>query len=391
LRKLRWCLPILLVLFATAGPIGAQDISLPRQVPAYNQAYSEGPGAWGDCPLGTLGCPDLVCTTGCLVTAFSSVLAYYNVELQVPAASSCTGKFRTGMDPGIFNDWLRAQQGYGRCAQDPVGHCCLDWSRLPNEIAIETHVNRSEVGLNPVASVVIDHALRQGYPVIAGVHWGASCNGGTGQSEDCHWVILTGKRGNDYSIIDPYNANVSSPFGIETTLSAGVHGAYIIDRFVVIRGTLVSGSDFFVSVNVAAGLVRVGELLSFAVRTAERAAVLPFAQVTLPSGETRYASANGTGDVVTLVPSRTSLRPSPVLWSDGWEWSITHGEADVGKWAWELWIEAPEDPGVALDTHQVNYVVEAADRPPLGGTVLGVLLVVVLAAAAFLLALNPNP
>ena len=225
------------VAFATlvAIPSLAQTIELPKSVPSFNQAYTNGPNAWGDCPLGTDGCPDQVCITGCLTTAFASVLAYHDVTLSVTAAESCSGQAQSGMDPGILNDWLRAHAAYGRCAQDPIGSCCLDWSRLPNGVALTFHVNRSNVGLNPVASVVIDHALRQGHPIIAGVHWGAFCHGGTGQSEDCHWVVLIGRTGETYTIIDPYNADSSSPYGIRTTLDAGVHGAYIIDRFVIVE------------------------------------------------------------------------------------------------------------------------------------------------------------
>ncbi len=232
----------LLLVFLAAAPASAEAIELPRPVPSLNQAYTDGPGAWGDCPLGTDGCPDRLCTTGCLTTAFASVLAYYGVEVSVTADDSCTGRARVGMDPGILNDWLRANAAYGRCAQDPLGNCCLDWEGLPEAVELTFHVNRSDVGLNPVASVVIDHALRQGRPVIAGVHWGASCHGETGQSEDCHWVVLTGKTGETYSIIDPYNPDTTSPYGIRTTLDAGVHGAYIIDRFVIVEGDSASAS-----------------------------------------------------------------------------------------------------------------------------------------------------
>jgi len=222
-----------LVLFAAT--VLGQGIELPRDVPPFNQAYTDGPDAWGDCALGTEGCPDQVCTTGCLTTAFASVLAYYGVELSVAPEESCTGRARSGMNPGILNDWLRANGAYGRCVQDPVGNCCLVWGRLPDGVELTFHVNRSDVGLNPVASVVIDHALRQGRPIVAGVHWGASCHGDTGQTEDCHWVVLTGKTADTYSIIDPYNADPASPYGIRTTLDAGVHGAYVIDRFVVVE------------------------------------------------------------------------------------------------------------------------------------------------------------
>jgi len=233
------CGSIVVLLFSVSGI--AQSIALPREMPTFNQAYNDGPNAWGNCSLGTSGCPDQICVTGCLVTAFASVLAYHEIAVEVPAAASCTGRSRSGMDPGILNDWLRANRGYGRCSQDPIGDCCLAWEQLPDNIELTFHSNRSNVGLNPVASVVIDHALRQGAPVIAGVHWGAFCNGNSGQSEDCHWVILTEKLGDTYAIVDPYNADPTSPYGVQTTLEVGVHGNYIIDRFVVVSrvdGTL---------------------------------------------------------------------------------------------------------------------------------------------------------
>jgi hypothetical protein len=221
----------------------AETIELPRSVPSFNQNYTDGPGAWGGCSLGTAGCPDQVSTTGCLVTAFASVLAYYDVAVSVSAEDSCTGRAQAGMDPGVLNDWLRANGGYGRCAQDPAGNCCLAWSRLPDEIELAFHTNRSDVGLNPVAAVVIDHALRQGHPVVAGVHWGLFCHGSAEQTEDCHWVVLTGKAGETYLIIDPYNADATSARGIRTTLAAGVHGSYVIDRFVVVSSTAQPRTD----------------------------------------------------------------------------------------------------------------------------------------------------
>ena len=139
------------------------------------------------------------------------------------------------MNPGLLNGWLQRHGGFGDCSQDPYGSCCLNWSRLPGNLELTFHSNRSDVGLNPVAAVVIDHALRQGYPVIAGVHWGAFCNGGTSQSEDCHWVVLTGKAGDTYAIVDPFNPDSARSTGVRTTLADGVKGTYIIDRFVVIE------------------------------------------------------------------------------------------------------------------------------------------------------------
>ena len=231
MRRLAVC--VLLSSLAISISALGQAIALPRPMTSFNQAYTDGPGAWGDCDLGTSGCPDQICTTGCLITAFASVLAYHQIVVDVPASVSCTGRARSGMDPGILNDWLRANRGFGQCSQDPSGACCLAWERLPG-VELTFHSNRSNVGLNPVASVVIDHALRQGDPVIAGVHWGTSCNGASGQSEDCHWVILTEKAGETYAIVDPFNPDSTSPYGVRTTLEAGVHGSYIIDRFVVV-------------------------------------------------------------------------------------------------------------------------------------------------------------
>ena len=228
---------VLLLCALFSGSVVAAPIALPRAVPSFNQAYYDGPGAWGACPLGTGGCPDQLGTTGCLVTAFASVLAYHGVELTIPAGASCSGRTQTGMNPGILNDWLRENGGFGQCSQDPAGSCCLEWQRLPSAVTLTRHSNRSDVGLNPVAAVVIDHALRQGHPVVAGVHWGAFCSGSTGQSEDCHWVVLSGKVGDTYSIVDPVNPDRTSPAGVRTTLEDGVKGSYIIDRFVVVSPT----------------------------------------------------------------------------------------------------------------------------------------------------------
>jgi hypothetical protein len=228
-----------LVLVASLGSAAAraESITLPRAMPSFNQAYTSGPGAWGDGVLGTDGCPDRIRATGCLITAFSAVLSYYEIVLTIPAAYSTTAGREQGMDPRILNDWLRARHGYGGCSQDPLGSCCLEWSRLPKGVALSFHTNRNNAGLNPVAAVIIDHALRQGNPVIAGVHWSSACRSGSSQTEDCHWVVLTGKVGTTYTIVDPYNPDTTSPTGLRTTLDKGSRGNYTIDRFVVVSRT----------------------------------------------------------------------------------------------------------------------------------------------------------
>ena len=379
-----------LALFLLAFSVGLtcypQTIELPHVVPAFNQAYTDGPDAWGNCPLGTIGCPDQLCTTGCLVTAFSSVLAYYEIDVAVPARSSCTGESRTGMDPGIFNDWLREIGGYGRCTQDPVGNCCLIWEQLPAELDITTHINRSEVGLNPVASVVIDHALRQGYPVIAGVHWGAFCNGESGQSEDCHWVIVTGKRDDTYTIVDPFNPDPTSPYGVRTTLAAGVRGSYIIDRFVVIEALSSNQVRLEIKASPQGTTYYVRDRIRLTLSTpGSSAALLPFARVTMPSGLVAYAVLDEMAtESLRYSATRESLIPTPRSLSSDWSWhDRTLAESDVGRWIWEVWVERADQPGIKLERQTIAYEVRPATAS-IGAAVLGIVLVVAIAAIAFI-------
>lgn len=379
---------VFLLVVVSAFLAHGQDIELPRVVPAFNQAYTEGTNAWGNCSLGTGGCPDEVCTTGCLVTAFSSVLAYYEINVSISARYSCTGEARAGMDPGIFNDWLRETGGYGQCSQDPVGNCCLIWGQLPAELEITTHVNRSDVGLNPVASVVIDHALRQGHLVVAGVHWGAFCNGGTTQSEDCHWVILTGKKNNAYTIVDPFNPDPSSPDGVRTTLDAGVHGSYIIDRYVIVVGPAPGDIDLLIGAEPEITTYQVGERIRLSMSTPRTSATLvPYARVTMPSGLVAYMTLNGsTPGTPQYVTSRQSLVPAPRLLSSEWTWfNAIATESDIGRWTWEVWTERADEPGTKLGRQTVSYSVEpATPAVSVGTTILGVLLVVAIAAVAFI-------
>jgi len=366
----------------------AQTIALPRAVPSFNQAYTDGPDAWGRCRLGTAGCPDQIYTTGCLVTAFSSVLAYFEIELTVPARSSCTGEARTGMDPGIFNDWLREVGGYGHCQQDPIGNCCLIWERLPAELEITAHINRSEVGLNPVASVIIDHALRQGQPVVAGVHWGGSCNGTTTQTEDCHWVILTGKRDESYTIVDPFNPDSANPRGVQTTLDAGVHGSYIIDRFVVVEGSSPKDVTLEIQTIPQQSVYQVGGRLQLSMTTPRNsAALLPFARVTKPSGTIAYVTLGGLpSGPLGYKTARASLVETPLTLSSAWTWfDNTLSDTDIGRWTWEIWVEQIDEPGTKFARQIFSYEVEPASPPTsIGTAIIGILLIAAIAAVAFM-------
>jgi len=230
----RFLLLGLFVLLLAPGA-AAESISLPRPVPSFNQNYTDGTNNWGICSLGMASCPDTVWESGCLVTAVASTLAYYGVTVDVSAAQSSTGHARSGMDPGILNDWLRAHNGFESCN--------LVWEAIPNSVTLTQYVNRSEVGLNPVASIVIDYALRQGNPVIAGVHWNTVCRSGSSQSENCHWIVITGKVGDTYAIMDPINWDTSSRTGVSTTLDRGTKGAYVIDRYYVVAPAPPADSD----------------------------------------------------------------------------------------------------------------------------------------------------
>lgn len=380
------CCISLLIVAALGFQLFGQDIELPRTVPAYNQAYTEGADAWGNCSLGTASCPDLLCTTGCLVTAFSSVLAYYEISVTVSARYSCTGETRTGMDPGIFNDWLREVGGYGQCSQDPIGNCCLIWGQLPAGLDIATHINRSEVGLNPVAAVVIDHALRQGQLVVAGVHWGAFCNGGSSQSEDCHWVILTGKQDGVYTIVDPFNPDPTSPYGVRTTLDAGVRGSYIIDRFVVVTGPSPGDVELVIGPDPAQTTYHVGDRIRLTLSTpSTSAALVPYARVTKPSGQVAYVTLEGASvNSPRYVSARQSLVAGPRLLSSPWTWfNKVATESDIGRWTWEIWVERSDEPGTALGWQTISYDIEPSPTS-IGAALIGILLVVAIAAIAFI-------
>ncbi len=388
----RWALASLLILTTFYFASFAQDIVLPRIVPAFNQAYTDGPDAWGNCSLGTGGCPDEVCTTGCLVTAFSSVLAYYDIVVSVSSAFSCTGQTRTGMNPGIFNDWLQQSGGYGQCAQDLAGNCCLIWSQLPDGLEITTHVNRSDVGLNPVSAVVIDHALRQGNLVVAGVHWGAFCNGSTSQSEDCHWVILTGKQEGVYTIVDPYNPDSSSPYGIRTTLDAGVHGSYIIDRFVVVTSASTGDVRLEVKANRANATIPVGSPVVLTMATPDSSGeYVPYARLTDPSGQILYATLvqPGSGSP-RFVAVRQGLVVAPRSLRSEWTWFNQIATASqIGRWTWEIWIERADRPGIKLGRQTLAYeIVSQTPENSLGTALIGLLLVAAIAVVAFVFVLE---
>ena len=350
--------PLLLIAIAAviiaSVPLFAQVL----YIPGFNQAYRDEHGYWGGCRMGTGGCPDRIETAGCLITSLAAVLDYYGISLTIPASASCTGTARSGMDPGILNDWLRTHGGYGHCAGDRTGDCCLEWTAVPKAVRLYEHENTSSTGIDEISRKEIDRALDQGYPVIAGVHWGAHCHGTTTKTENCHWIVITGKTGTTYTITDPYNRDKKDPHGVRTTLNAGVFGAYTIDRFVIVAGRVPSrytGLRISVSADRVTGLS-----LIFTGRPGK---FLVFARVIGPEGNVSYIrSSNG---VLSLYQTKGPIFAAPIRLTPG-ENRVLAGPlpGDLpGSYTVELWIESPDRPGERVAADIAHYTVSPPQQP----------------------------
>ena len=373
-------------------PVAAQeDISLPVAVPSFNQAYSEPSGYWGSCGMGTNGCGDTIATAGCLITSFAMVLDYYNVSLSVPRESSCTDTARTGMDPGILNDWLKTHGGYGKCASD-IGSCCLEWTHLPPQISVTQYVNYSKTGIDSTAQRTIDRSLAQGYPVISGVHWGSYCHGSTTQTEDCHWVVITGKKGATYTIIDPYNRDRTDPSGVDTTLNHGTFGAYTIDRYVVVKGVVPSSrlANLLFSISFSpSGLSKAGvnQVRSLTVTGAEPdVQMLLYVRVVNPGGNVSYAYYRSATDTnLHYTQAKRSLYPAPRSFSDGTfivNSGSTAGE-ESGTWTWEVWAEDAAHPGKPYGYNISAYTISSSAVQPQTGIAIAFALAIFVAGLVY--------
>jgi len=316
--------------------------------------------------MGIDGCPDTVAAAGCLITAFATVLDYYGVQLAVPAVSSFTGKPRIGMDPGILNDWLKSHRGYGPCVGDAFGSCCLEWTNLPQQVSIATHENNSELGVDSFSQRIIDRALQAGHPVIAGVHWGSRCRGNSSQTEDCHWVVITGRLGISYAIIDPYNPVTTSDKGVVTTLTEGAHGRYIVDRFVVVSPAPAGSQPLVLRLSFEpnSGSFRERDrqrrLLHI---TGNDSPIYLYVRVIDPVGRIQYVShaASSAAPSSSLLTSqeKCSLYSNLRRFSDGsYEWHRTVlNDVITGDYIWEAWAEDPNRPGEPLAYTVASYAV----------------------------------
>jgi len=271
------------------------------------------------------------------------------------------------MDPGILNDWLKIHSGYGPCSQDPSGNCCLEWTKLPSEISLSFYENASESGIDPIARQAIDDALQAGYPIIAGVHWGAYCHGTTTRNEDCHWVVIIGKANQSYEIIDPYNSEPACREGIRTTLSRGVFGSYIIDRFVVAAGSISTvrpAEVNLVSFFKPEGIFHPGEThRGFVSVEGARSPFLLYVRLIDPRGRVSYAYyGSPNSNVLSYTQQKRSLY-SEARWftTHEWEWvRATVNDGQLGTWTWELWVEDPAYPGLRLGYDISAYTVAKA-------------------------------
>jgi len=373
---------VFVLLAITVSGSASDDIAaLPRQTSGFSQAFRNAPAAWGDDALGTYGCPDTIATTGCLVTAFACVLEYYGIEVELPAS----GGRISGSDPGALNAWLKEHGGYGRCAGDGYGNCCLEWSHLPSPLVLRTYYNSSETGIDQRARSRIDSALAQGQPVIAGVHWGQPCGVAPDRSEDCHWVVITAQAYGTYVILDPYNEDSSSSVAVRTTLDRGVHGNYIIDRYVIVDAPAYSPRATSVTVSLAPGPgSSPTDLSQMVIQTANLAIGAElFIEATNPNG-TRWSILPGTPIsegrwIQTVTPTGVWLEPHELRL-----WSVPLPEGiDPTRWIWKAWLNDPLLVGVPLaqDTQSTTTAISAS------ASAVGVLAAIALLAATISLAI----
>ncbi|MEE8593461.1 MAG: hypothetical protein V3T03_04980, partial [Candidatus Bipolaricaulota bacterium] len=185
---------------------------------------------------------------------------------------------------------------------------------------------------------------------------------------------------------DPFNPDPTSPYGIRTTLDAGVRGSYIIDRFVVVAGPSPGDVKLEIKASPQRTTYHVGDRIRLRLSTpGSSAASLPFARVTMPSGLVGYAVLDETAsESLRYSATRESLVPDRRLLSSDWAWyDRTLSESDIGRWTWEIWVERADEPGTKLGRQTIAYEVQPATAS-IGAAILGILLVVAIATIAFI-------
>jgi len=154
-----WALTARRVIASSGGLYFFRPVAL--NVPTFRQ----GDPRWHAIPLGNTA--DTLGQTGCAVTSAAMVLKWYGVDT----------------DPGRLNTFLTSHRGY-------EGSGYIIWEKA------------AKVGNSGIKKAYedmpsywrIDHQLMKGNPVIVRIHFP---NGGM------HFVVIAGKRGFDYLILDP--------------------------------------------------------------------------------------------------------------------------------------------------------------------------------------------
>ena len=129
------------------------------------QGFRQADPRWHDIPLGDTS--DTLGQTGCAVTSAAIVLKFYGIDT----------------DPQRLNDYLTKNGGY-------VGSGYIVWEKA----AELSHGSISKAYEDLPSYWAIDWQLIRHNPVIVRMHLPG---GGT------HFVVIAGKRGFDYLIIDP--------------------------------------------------------------------------------------------------------------------------------------------------------------------------------------------
>ncbi len=148
------------------GPTASSGgLWFPREVLLAVPAYAQNDPRWGDDFLGPT--PGRLGNEGCALTAAAMVMGYYGI----------------GVDPHFLNLFLTESGGY-----TPEGW--LEWEGPP-----ELHPGRvQKVYEGPPSAYLLDRNLWRGTPSIVRLR----TRGGT-----THFVVVVGKRGFDYLILDP--------------------------------------------------------------------------------------------------------------------------------------------------------------------------------------------
>ncbi len=126
--------------------------------------FRQGDPRWHDDPLGDT--TDTLGSAGCAVTSAAMVLKWYGADT----------------DPQRLNNYLTGHHGY-----EGTGY--IIWEKAAK---LGDHVKKAYEDLPSYWR--IDHQLMKGNPVIVRLHFP---NGGM------HFVVIAGKRGFDYLILDP--------------------------------------------------------------------------------------------------------------------------------------------------------------------------------------------